>query len=441
MTADGGDRPLGAPRFDVVLRGYDRRQVDEHVARLQRVLGRMRADLDAARSQPFPAVGLQGVPQDRPRPTPRPRPGAVPAPAGSPDMIGSFTDRMQSILQAAEEEAEEIRGAARVAAQREVEAARAAARHDNESARAELADILRQRDEVVAELTRMRGQLEGLLSAPTAQFVAQPPRVQRPAPRVAPAPAEPGAAAQPLPGAHAGSGKPVAGTPGPGAHEAEQDRTTAMRVRPPEPARADADRGGDLFRATDEPGRPAEEHTTAVPLPGARDKAARENARERAAQEKSAGEKPAREQSAREQSARDGAPEPRPDTAERTTVVPVLKRAGDTGSAENAAPSGEPSDADKTGLMPVRRPAEDKERPDTAAEQTVAVRAVRPTPPPPPSGGSSKNSRSDGSEAAQKDGGPAERGGPAKGAGNHGHNGRGAEQTHPDRSTSGSRSG
>jgi syndecan 1 len=204
MTADGGDRPLGAPRFDVVLRGYDRRQVDEHVARLQRVLGRMRADLDAARSQPFPAVGPQGMPpggfppgmpqNERPRPTPRPRPGGMPAPEGSPDMIGSFTDRMQSILQAAEEEAEEIRGAARVAAQREVEAARAAARHDNDTARAELADLVRQRDEVVAEFTRMRGQLEGLLSAPTAQFAAQSPRGQRPSPHAAPPAAEPGAA-------------------------------------------------------------------------------------------------------------------------------------------------------------------------------------------------------------------------------------------------------
>ena len=48
MTADGGDRSFGAPRFDVVLRGYDRRQVDEHLSRLQRLMGRMRSDLDAA---------------------------------------------------------------------------------------------------------------------------------------------------------------------------------------------------------------------------------------------------------------------------------------------------------------------------------------------------------------------------------------------------------
>ena len=35
MTADGADRPGGSPRFDVVLRGYDRRQVDEHIVQMQ----------------------------------------------------------------------------------------------------------------------------------------------------------------------------------------------------------------------------------------------------------------------------------------------------------------------------------------------------------------------------------------------------------------------
>jgi syndecan 1 len=409
MTADGGDRPLGAPRFDVVLRGYDRRQVDEHVARLQRVLGRMRADLDAARSQPFPAVGPQGMPpggfppgmpqNERPRPTPRPRPGGMPAPEGSPDMIGSFTDRMQSILQAAEEEAEEIRGAARVAAQREVEAARAAARHDNDTARAELADLVRQRDEVVAEFTRMRGQLEGLLSAPTAQFAAQSPRGQRPSPHAAPPAAEPGAAGQPLPGAHAGGGQPAPAKAGPGAHEAEADRTTAMRVRP-EP---------DLFHSKDESGRSSEaQPAAAVPAPGGR---------------------------------AEDAPAKAPEAGERTTVVPVLKRGGDTGSAENAAPSGESADPDKTGLMPVRRPPETEERPEAGAEQTVAVRAVRPGPGPSPKGAPPKNPSSEGSDAAQKDGGPADRGGKPGGSGSNGRSGQSADQNRTDRSRSGSRSG
>jgi hypothetical protein len=41
VPADGRDRFYGVPQFDVVLRGYDRRQVDEHISRLQR--GQQRA--------------------------------------------------------------------------------------------------------------------------------------------------------------------------------------------------------------------------------------------------------------------------------------------------------------------------------------------------------------------------------------------------------------
>src|SRR5437762_5039834 len=105
MTSDPG--ALGAPNFDVVLRGYDRKQVDEHVARLQRVVSRMRADLEMARSHPLPLVsppgGMPAAGGPRPAP-PRPGPGGPPRRGGeSPDVVGNFTDRMQSILQAAEE--------------------------------------------------------------------------------------------------------------------------------------------------------------------------------------------------------------------------------------------------------------------------------------------------------------------------------------------------
>jgi hypothetical protein len=184
MTSDAG--ALGAPQFDVVLRGYDRRQVDEHVARLQRVLGKMRADLDMARSHPLPVVASSSAgmplpgqpplpPGARPRPTPRPRPGE------SPDVVGNFTDRMQSILQAAEEEAAEIR-----------HKARAAARAEEESVRGQVADLVRQRDALLAELTRMRGQLEGMLSAPTGR-ITLPPRD----PAGTPAPARPSGSQSP----------------------------------------------------------------------------------------------------------------------------------------------------------------------------------------------------------------------------------------------------
>lgn len=172
MTADGSDRTFGAPRFDVVLRGYDRRQVDEHLARQQRLMGRMRSDLDAARTQPVAPAGPPTPAGGRPRPTPRPRPDGAP-PTGAQDVVGTFTDRMHAILQAAEEEAAEIRHKARAAARAEEERAtalRAATRAEEETARRTLADLVRQRDSVLAELTRVRGQLEGLLSGPTTRI-------------------------------------------------------------------------------------------------------------------------------------------------------------------------------------------------------------------------------------------------------------------------------
>lgn len=154
MTNDGGGS--GAPRFDVVLRGYDRRQVDEHVARMQRIIGRMRADLELARSQPLPIVAPAAGPIDQnSRPAPRPRPH----PGDSADVVGTFSDRMQTILSSAEEEAAEIR-----------KKAHASARSELQAARAEVADLARQRDVMVTELSRLRGQLENMLSGPTTRM-------------------------------------------------------------------------------------------------------------------------------------------------------------------------------------------------------------------------------------------------------------------------------
>jgi len=328
MTTDGGERSLGAPRFDVVLRGYDRRQVDEHVARLQRVLARMRADLDAARSQPFPAV-RPGRPGMAPGPM-GPPPGARPHPGGpeSPDMIGSFTDRMQSILQAAEDEAEEIRGSARREAQAEAEAVR---RH-TDAAHDELAEVNRQRDAVVAELTRLRGQLEGLLAAPTARFAATPPsapvevgeeesRPARPSPRPKPAPDR--ASEQPLPGASPSSVAPVV------------DATTALRVPP---AESDA---GDLFRPASEQRRSAEaDATRAMPV------------------------------------AESATWQAEPD---HTVMVPTVQRSGDTGSAEmSSGPEGESA----TGGEPAsgsERSTSTSDSGSSEVSETVKVSAVRPS--------------------------------------------------------------
>ena len=238
MTADGSDRTFDAPRFDVVLRGYDRRQVDEHLSRLQRLMGRMRSDLDTARGQlgPPPAGGRQ-------RPTPRPRPDGSP-PTGANDVVGTFSDRMHAILQSAEEEAAEIRNKARAAVRADEERAavlRAAVRAEEDTARRTLADLVRQRDAVLAELTRVRGQLEGLLSGPTA-------RIPLPTQESGPERREVGAG-QPLPGTPslfepAPKGEPVAAAtatgafpaPGGASTESPGEPDAADRAGPPAPA-------------------------------------------------------------------------------------------------------------------------------------------------------------------------------------------------------------
>ncbi len=217
--ADDAGLPA-TPRFAVVLRGYDRRQVDEHVERLQRVFARMRADLDAARSQsPAP-------PGPVPRPTPRPRPGL---PEG--DQIGGFTDRMESILAEAEAEAAEIR-----------RNAQRAARAETDGVRAQLADLVRQRDNVLAELMRMRGQLEGMLAAPTAAMPARygPDRWSGPPPG-----AEPGRpAGAPLHGPGVPAPAPPSGDRGP------------LGPVPPPPVRPGAGPTGPAQRRPDPAGPP-----------------------------------------------------------------------------------------------------------------------------------------------------------------------------------------
>lgn len=255
MTTDAGGGGYGAPRFDVVLRGYDRRQVDEHVARLQRLVARMRADLEGAGSQPIPVVG------GRPRPTPRPRPAS-----GDADR---FSDRMESILSSAEEEAAEIRGRARA---------------EEQALRAQLVDLYRQRDAVLAQLARMRGQLEGLLSGPTARLAVPGDAAPRPSPsprppaRPAPGPSGPGPdAGVPVPPPPAAAPVAPPSPPGPGPAQepprpAEARAAERASLRPrsePEPE------PGDLFRPSARPttDRGVDSPTTVVPgtRPGAGD--------------------------------------------------------------------------------------------------------------------------------------------------------------------------
>ena len=60
---------------------------------------------------------------------------------------------------------------------------RAAARTDEELARTTLSDLIRQRDAVLADLKRLRGQLESLLSSPTARPIPAAPEGARGAER------------------------------------------------------------------------------------------------------------------------------------------------------------------------------------------------------------------------------------------------------------------
>jgi syndecan 1 len=166
MTADHGDNagPGAGPgrfqhhsdsenRFDIVVRGYDRRQVDEHLANLERTIARQRTDIEQARNhrgderaRAFNAGTGAGRPGDGG--------GQAGGPGGlTPEMIGAFTTRLQSILQAAEDEAEEVRANARNAV-----------RAEEEASRARLGDMERRREGVVRDLTRVRSQLDGLLS-------------------------------------------------------------------------------------------------------------------------------------------------------------------------------------------------------------------------------------------------------------------------------------
>jgi len=236
MVSDGGDRFLGTPRFDVVLRGYDRRQVDDHVARLQRVVARLRAELDVARNQqlspppmpmapPAPSRGLQTPghppPAPRPRPTPRPRPDppqhrpAPTPPVPAPDVVGGFTDRMQSILRTAEEEAAEIRRQARLSAR------------GDDHLRSQIAGLVGERTTMLAELTRLRNQLDGLV----------PPPAARPNPQL-----NYGGGANPPPIPHSASPMarpgwgPAADQPPPGAPGPPTARPAPSMSRPPSPA-------------------------------------------------------------------------------------------------------------------------------------------------------------------------------------------------------------
>ncbi|MGH3569346.1 MAG: hypothetical protein ACRDRH_25645, partial [Pseudonocardia sp.] len=106
---------------------------------------------------------------------------------------------MQSILRAAEEEAAEIRRQARLSAR------------GDDNLRSQVASLVGERNAMLAELTRMRNQLEGLMPPPAARPNPQPHHGGLAPPAPVPHPAPPVA----RPGWGTAADQPPAGGSGP----------------------------------------------------------------------------------------------------------------------------------------------------------------------------------------------------------------------------------
>jgi syndecan 1 len=165
LDLSGVEEDSPGPHFDVVLRGYDRRQVDEHVAGLRRMNAQLRAQLAVrerrrATAPGTPPSGIEGrlsdtISESRRSQAPGPQEASADESSGGPDMVGAFNDRLRGILQAAEQEAQLVRS----------KAAESLLAEHAES-RAALADLRSQRDAVVDELVRLRGWLDEVVSGP-----------------------------------------------------------------------------------------------------------------------------------------------------------------------------------------------------------------------------------------------------------------------------------
>jgi hypothetical protein len=195
LGADDGRAPFpgAAPsgRFDLVLRGYDRRQVDDHVEHLTASLAELRTELAEVTERE--AAAVRDAERARAE-LERGRPGF--------DALG---ERVAQILGLAEVEATQLRDdaqrdAARLRddAQREVDAQLSGVRAEAErireeaareaaelraEARQELAELDRARVEVLAEISSMRDTLSGIItgaSAPRPVAVAEPAGAEAP---------------------------------------------------------------------------------------------------------------------------------------------------------------------------------------------------------------------------------------------------------------------
>ncbi|WP_433784188.1 DivIVA domain-containing protein [Actinomycetospora sp. CA-101289] len=171
LDLSGIEEDSPGPHFDVVLRGYDRRQVDEHVAGLRRMNAQLRAQLavrERRRAGASTGPAIEGalsdtIPEARRSPSPSPRGDGDEGATGGPDMVGAFNDRLRGILQAAEQEAQLVRS----------KAAESLLAEHAES-RAALAELRAQRDAVVDELVRLRGRLDEIVSGPARPSSAPP---------------------------------------------------------------------------------------------------------------------------------------------------------------------------------------------------------------------------------------------------------------------------
>jgi DivIVA domain-containing protein len=103
------------PQFDMVLRGYDRIEVDEYIAALMEENSALRRELEARASRPEPVIPQQA--------TAPPQPYGVDTPAED-----SFGFRAEKLLRLAERESAEMR----TRATRDAEAVEAAARRRSE---------------------------------------------------------------------------------------------------------------------------------------------------------------------------------------------------------------------------------------------------------------------------------------------------------------------
>ena len=208
-----GRPAFGAPRFDVVLRGYDRRQVDEHISRLQRLMGRMRSDLDVAQCQQAaaarPAPGRAGSGHARPR---------APAPTGPPPTATTSSARSPTACRAScrppRRRPRRSGARPRPPGPRRTVRAVTAATHGGGDGPHHAVGPDPQRDAVLTELTRVRGQLEGCCRPDHAVPASADPRAPAgPADDAAPVAAAGHGRADVDRGGFDRAGRPVSGAP------------------------------------------------------------------------------------------------------------------------------------------------------------------------------------------------------------------------------------